>query len=78
MAEANADMIEGFKDGYDRDCPDPSDNRSRSYRHGFLCGRADINGKTAFASFADSCRAADLAMALDGAEQPLPTAKDDQ
>lgn len=38
---ANADMIEGFRDGYDLTAPEPSANRSASYRHGFMCGRID-------------------------------------
>ncbi len=38
---ANADMIEGFRDGYDLTAPEPSANRSNSYRHGFMVGRLD-------------------------------------
>lgn len=38
---ANADMIEGFMDGYDLNSPEPSANRSASYRHGFMVGRID-------------------------------------
>jgi hypothetical protein len=38
---ANSDMIEGFRDGYDLTAPDPSANRSASYRHGFMVGRLD-------------------------------------
>jgi hypothetical protein len=38
---ANADMIEGFRDGYDLTAPEPSANRSASYRHGFMVGRLD-------------------------------------
>jgi hypothetical protein len=38
---ANNDMVEGFRDGYDRDAPEPSSNRSNSYRHGFMVGRLD-------------------------------------
>lgn len=41
MKPANADMIEGFRDGYDLTAPDPSGNRSMSYRHGFMVGRLD-------------------------------------
>lgn len=43
--EANADMIEGYKDGLDLDAPEPSANRSASYRHGFANGRDDRAGK---------------------------------
>lgn len=39
---ANADMIEGFVDGYDLNAPEPSANRSASYRHGFANGRDDV------------------------------------
>ena len=42
---ANSDMVEGFRDGYDLSAPEPSDNRSRSYRHGFANGRDDRSGK---------------------------------
>lgn len=42
---ANAEMIEGFKDGYDLDAPEPSENRTASYRHGFANGRDDRKGK---------------------------------
>ncbi len=40
--EAEQEMVDGFSDGYDRDCPEPSHNRSHSYRHGFANGRDDI------------------------------------
>lgn len=48
MAEsglANADMVEGYLDGCDRSTPEPSSNRSASYRHGFANGRDDLNGR---------------------------------
>ena len=38
---ANADMIDGFRDGYDLTAPEPSSNRSNSYKHGFMVGRLD-------------------------------------
>ena len=38
---SNKEMIEGFMDGYDLNNPDPSDNRSHSYKHGFKAGRND-------------------------------------
>ena len=38
---ANDDMVEGFLDGYDLTAPEPSSNRSNSYRHGFMVGRLD-------------------------------------
>lgn len=36
---ANAEVIEGFRDGYDLSTPEPSHNRSVSYRYGFMCAR---------------------------------------
>jgi len=44
VESAVEDMIAGYRDGYDRDAPEPSANRSASYRHGFANGRDDING----------------------------------
>jgi hypothetical protein len=44
-APANDEMIEGYRDGLDLSSPEPSSNRSESYRHGFLNGRADRAGK---------------------------------
>ena len=38
---ANAEMVEGFRDGYDLSLPEPGPNRSWSYRHGFMCARID-------------------------------------
>ena len=32
-------MLEGYLDGLDRDAPEPSSNRTESYRHGFANGR---------------------------------------
>lgn len=37
----NEGMLEGFRDGYDPAAPEPSSNRSNSYRHGFMVGRLD-------------------------------------
>ena len=42
---ANADMVEGYMDGLDLASPEPSSNRSHSYRHGFANGRDDRRGK---------------------------------
>ena len=61
---ANQEMIEGFLDGYDLDCPEPSDNRSRSYRHGFANGRDDRRGKPR-ASAAELSKQANAAMICD-------------
>lgn len=35
------EMVEGFRDGYDLDLPDPGPNRSEAYRFGFQNGRHD-------------------------------------
>ncbi|MGW1422675.1 hypothetical protein ACWAT4_21475 [Bradyrhizobium manausense] len=61
---ANADMIEGFNDGYDLTAPEPSANRSRSYRHGFMCGRID-KGQIASPGAQRLRQMADEAMAAD-------------
>ena len=42
---ANDEMVEGYRDGLDLSVPEPSDNRSHSYRHGFANGRDDRAGK---------------------------------
>lgn len=42
---ANEEMVEGYRDGLDMGSPEPSDNRSASYRHGFANGRDDRAGK---------------------------------
>lgn len=43
--QANDEMIEGYRDGNDPDSPEPSANRSESYRHGFANGRDDLHGR---------------------------------
>lgn len=63
---ANPEMIEGFRDGYDLSAPEPSTNRSASYRHGFANGRDDRAGKPR-ASHADLTLMAELAMDEDEA-----------
>ena len=64
MVKANAEMIEGFTDGYDLTAPEPSANRSSSYRHGFANGRDDRRGKPR-ASFDELTKQAEAAMAAD-------------
>ena len=54
-SKANNDMVEGFRDGYDLALPDPGENRSHSYRHGFMCGRFD-KGKAKFKGTTDDLR----------------------
>lgn len=61
---ANEDMVRGFRDGYDPHSPQPGPNTSRSYRHGFECGRDDIMRRHRFD--ADTLRRmADVAMTFD-------------
>lgn len=66
--KANAEMVQGYLDGFDLDIPEPSENRSRSYRHGFANGRGDKSGNGRGMSFEALTRAADEAMALDAAD----------
>jgi len=61
---ANADMVEGFRDGYDLTAPEPSANRSASYRHGFMAGRID-RGQIASPGHDALTRMADEAMNAD-------------
>ncbi len=37
----------GYRDGLDSDAPEPSENRSHCYRHGFMVARADKRGEPA-------------------------------
>lgn len=37
--------IDGYRDGRDRECPWPGDNRSHSYRHSFEVGRREVCGE---------------------------------
>ena len=62
---ANQEMIDGFMDGYDLTCPEPSENRSHSYRHGFANGRADKTGIRRPYTFDQIERMADEAMEKD-------------
>lgn len=39
------DFVAGYRDGRDRDAPEPSANRSAAYRHSFNVGRAEIEGR---------------------------------
>jgi len=45
MGWAEKEMVEGYRDGLDPSQPEPSGNRSRSYRHGFTNGRDDRANK---------------------------------
>jgi len=62
---ADDDMVQGFMDGYDLNAPEPSANRSASYRHGFANGRADKTGVSRGLSFDELTRRADAAMDQD-------------
>lgn len=66
--EAEDDMVDGFNDGYDRDCPPPSGNRSRSYAHGFQNGRDDLAGSPR-ASAATLRQMDEIAISSDAPEQ---------
>lgn len=39
------EFVAGYLDGRDLTAPEPSGNRSHSYRHSFEVGRAEINRK---------------------------------
>jgi hypothetical protein len=61
------EMVDGYFDGRNPDMPEPSDNRSASYRHGFRSGRADL-GRPRAESFNETLAAADRAIAEDDAK----------
>lgn len=62
---ANAEMIEGYRDGLDLSSPEPNANRSCSYRHGFMAGRSDRHIKPAWRTADEGRQMADAAMAAD-------------
>lgn len=64
---ANDEMVRGYMDGRDPDNPEPSANRSASYRHGFGSGRADL-GAPSRGTFDEILRMADAAMDADEAQ----------
>jgi hypothetical protein len=45
MGWSEDEMLEGYRDGRNPDSPEPSKNRSRTYRHGFQSGRDDLTRK---------------------------------
>lgn len=61
---ANDEMVQGYMDGYDLSAPEPSANRSASYRHGFMVGRGEKTGNLA-GTFHGLDKAADAAMVED-------------
>jgi hypothetical protein len=51
LSTPEREMLLGYMDGFNLDNPEPSENRSHSYRHGFANGRDDRNrSPRAFAS----------------------------
>jgi hypothetical protein len=62
--KANDEMVQGYMDGYDLKAPEPSANRSASYRHGFMVGRGEKTGNLA-GTYESLSHAADTAMAED-------------
>jgi len=62
------EMTEGYSDGFDLSNPDPNENRSHSYRHGFAVGRADRARQPAFGNAANARRMADEAIRKDDAQ----------
>lgn len=42
---SDSDFAEGYRDGRDPNAPEPSDNRSASYKHSFAVGRAELANK---------------------------------
>lgn len=63
---ANDEMVEGYRDGSDLNNPEPSTNRSHSYRHGFMVGRQEkLNPGAAIGHYADLRAAAESAMTKD-------------
>lgn len=69
--QSNPEMVQGFMDGYDLSCPEPSDNRSYSYRHGFRSGRAD-KGFPRKENFEQVLAMAEEAMRLDALNGVMP------
>jgi hypothetical protein len=57
--------VEGYRDGFDLNSPEPSLNRSARYRHSFECGRADREGRPAYGGLAAALEHADRALADD-------------
>jgi hypothetical protein len=69
---ANEEMVQGYLDGRDPNNPEPSLNRSASYRHGFGSGRADL-GAPPRGTFDEIRRMAQAAMDEDEARTRLRT-----
>jgi hypothetical protein len=67
MSFGEQEMVDGYFDGRRPEMPEPSDNRSASYRHGFRSGRADL-GRPRAESFDETQAAADRAIEEDNAK----------
>lgn len=64
----NDEMVQGYMDGRDKGSPEPSENRSHSYRHGFKVGRNEIQVPyKPLSSNEEVLRWAELADSLDNA-----------
>jgi len=58
---AENERLQGYIDGADPDAPEPSANRSASYRHGFAVRRADRRGQPAFGGTAAARERSEIA-----------------
>jgi len=45
MSDIDQQFAEGYMDGRDISCPEPSGNRHPAYRHSFEVGRAELANK---------------------------------
>ncbi len=45
QSASEAEMMEGYRDAGDPDCPAPGSNRSAAYAHGFANRRDDLRNK---------------------------------
>ncbi len=45
QSASEAEMMEGYRDAGDPDCPTPGSNRSAAYAHGFANGRDDLRNE---------------------------------
>jgi len=73
----NEQMIEGYRDGGDPDSPEPSDNRSHSYRHGFAVRRADRTSRPAFGGVGAARKQAAIAESKDALTTPMMAKRDE-
>jgi hypothetical protein len=65
MGWAEDEMFRGYLDGGDPNAPEPSANRSNSYRHGFAVARFDMAGEPAFGGAAKAREIAAIAITKD-------------